>query len=161
MAAFVAGAKLRVQGCRDCVNGDLGYANSPGSVGACGPYAISTGSAYIINDCGGDIRGNPTNGGLCSGTAPNPGQCGPLEAAVLWDLAAADVAALQSAYGSLGSRPTAVAALTQSSAQHVGYANSYFNQMIITLGQHPSYWAVHDYDDPTSTAAATNGCGAT
>jgi hypothetical protein len=148
-------------------NGTLGYANSPWGQGACGSgaYSVPGQSASQVNACGGDIRGNPENGGLCSGTDPNTSQCGPLEAAGLWEIAATQAAQLQSQYASSGFPTLQVAALTMSDAQNVGggsYGHAYFNQMVSTLGQQPAYWAVHDYDDTTSTATSIPaGCGAT
>ena len=147
-------------------NGSLGYASSPWSQGACASnvYSVPGLNANQINTCGGDVRGNPENGGLCSGTDPNTGQCGPLEAAGLWDISAGEASTLQSQYASSGFPTLQVAALTMSDAQNVGtgsYGHAFFNQMVNTLGQHPAYWAVHDYDDTTSTATSIpTGCGA-
>jgi hypothetical protein len=148
-------------------NGSLGYASSPWGQGACASnvYSASALNAPQVNVCGGDIRGNPDNGGLCSGTDPNTGQCGPLEAAGLWDIAANQAAQLESQYAGSGFPTLQLAALTMSNAQNVGtgsYGHAYFNQMVSTLAQHPAYWAVHDYDDTTSTATSIpTGCGAT
>jgi hypothetical protein len=147
-------------------NGTLGAANS-WSVATCSFYSASPEpviAQYQINSCGGDTgHNNPENGGLCSGTDPHTGQCGPLEAAGLFYTAAGDATELYNQYVGSGFPTLQVAALTMSSAENVGsgtYGNAYFNQMLNTLGQRPAYWAVHDYNDTTSTSTS-NPCGAT
>lgn len=141
-------------------NGNLGY-NSPWAVGACGGYGVSNAPVggtgpYLVNDCGGDQRGNPENGGLCSGVDPNTNQCGPLEAAGLWDLATAEAAYLYSQFANSTPQPfppSYVAALTLSDAHNSTYEDAYANQMVNTIHQSPAVWAVHDYLDTTSTVS--------
>jgi hypothetical protein len=131
-------------------NGALGGTQNPcGTVGPDGTYAT--------NPCDGQY--NP--GGYLCGI--NYGPCGPLEAAELWETA---TAAADTAYGGASKDIARIAGLASGRAQS-GWNLPYMQQIIgihsgsIPVGSAtntavPTYWAIHDYDDPSSASGTAD-----
>lgn len=135
-------------------NGALG-ATTTYAYGACGTAEYNG----LPNDCGGTTSPS-TN--LCY-TANN--DCGPTEAAELWELAQSV------ATGWFSSDNFTVAALTMSDAQNTTWLNGYAGPIVdfyigasgydfAGLTQWPGTWAVHDYDDPSSATGLTGDISA-
>ena len=125
-----------------------------GQIDGCGPPPTVNGTQINYNQ----------NGALCG--SPTFQGCGALEAAELWEIAKNIDANAQPSYG------YRIAALTSDSPDTDYPTDSNFNSSYITQlnhldlcdvsaygicfygGQYPTYWSVHDYNDPTAGGTA-------
>jgi hypothetical protein len=105
------------------------------------------------NPCGGVYN---TNGYLCGSNYAN---CGPLEAAELWELADYDYKTF------LPNNGFQIAALTLSAAGNSSYENAYISQIgdmdacgagYYCAADFPTVFSAHDYGDPSSAVASAH-----